>query len=638
MRNTAFIGIISGILLTGPALADGGAALVIGNADYAHGPKAVAASADAKAVNDRLLDAGYDVTFGENLNRADMRAAFDAFSADAADADKLVVFYSGHALRMNDRTFLAPVDINPTGPVAVAYDATPLSVIMTILSTKPGAAVAFVDGAQLDGFNPSAMVEPGLADITAPKGVLVVSAAAPGWAIRRAGEGRSKFGRAIVDEFLAEDKLLSAALSTHKDDFWTDGALGANVVMAPEPTAKPTTLLPATDVASGDDPTDDIAQQIELAFWKSTEYAGTPADYEAYLNRYPNGLFADIARNRLADAGLVSTPTAVETPKATADDPAPTTTRKTARERAEEVETALGLTRAEKRSIQADLLELGHDPNGVDGLFGRGARAAIARWQRDADFADTGYLTAEQVAIIGADADALRAERDRERDRIAALDNQDATNREERDWNRARQINTVAGYRRYMNLYPDGVFIRDARRAIQDIEYAEEDEYWRDAERRDTASAYDAYLDIYPNGRYAATARNRLDRKISSVTDDRDDYEQAWRRTRRQDTPEAYGDYEKNYPQSPYASEARQRRIKMVAAQRRRVEDRLRLGTRDWRSIEQRLDHLGFHVGKIDGKPDIKLRKAIKAYRKSRGLRPHGFADQQFIDVLLRET
>ena len=39
---------------------------------------------------------------------------------------------------------------------------------------------------------------------------------------------------------------------------------------------------------------------VEVAFWKSIKDSDDPADFRAYLKRYPNGEFSDLARNRLA--------------------------------------------------------------------------------------------------------------------------------------------------------------------------------------------------------------------------------------------------------------------------------------------------------------------------------------------------
>ncbi len=41
---------------------------------------------------------------------------------------------------------------------------------------------------------------------------------------------------------------------------------------------------------------------MEISFWQSVEAGGTPAEYQAYLEQYPDGSFAALARTRLATA------------------------------------------------------------------------------------------------------------------------------------------------------------------------------------------------------------------------------------------------------------------------------------------------------------------------------------------------
>ncbi|WP_220443703.1 peptidoglycan-binding domain-containing protein [Paracoccus luteus] len=64
------------------------------------------------------------------------------------------------------------------------------------------------------------------------------------------------------------------------------------------------------------------------------------------------------------------------------------------------VESALRLTTADRTDIQRRLTALGHDTRGVDGVFGSGTRRAIGAWQRGQGLADTGFLTAAQVASL----------------------------------------------------------------------------------------------------------------------------------------------------------------------------------------------------------------------------------------------
>ncbi len=77
-------------------------------------------------------------------------------------------------------------------------------------------------------------------------------------------------------------------------------------------------------------------QQVELAFWDSVKASRDRADFEAYLERYPQGSFAALARNRIAQlapkpavaAAPVPAPTPVPSPApspAAAPAPAPAT-------------------------------------------------------------------------------------------------------------------------------------------------------------------------------------------------------------------------------------------------------------------------------------------------------------------------
>ncbi|TFW07524.1 formylglycine-generating enzyme family protein [Oxalobacteraceae bacterium OM1] len=44
----------------------------------------------------------------------------------------------------------------------------------------------------------------------------------------------------------------------------------------------------------------DSAEQVELTFWESIKDSNQPGDYEAYLQQYPNGRFAALAKSRIA--------------------------------------------------------------------------------------------------------------------------------------------------------------------------------------------------------------------------------------------------------------------------------------------------------------------------------------------------
>ena len=63
-------------------------------------------------------------------------------------------------------------------------------------------------------------------------------------------------------------------------------------------------------------------------------------------------------------------------------------------------ETALGLTRADRRLIQSSLAAQGFDPGPADGVFGRRTRAALSQWQAARGEEPTGYLNAEAAKSL----------------------------------------------------------------------------------------------------------------------------------------------------------------------------------------------------------------------------------------------
>lgn len=68
----------------------------------------------------------------------------------------------------------------------------------------------------------------------------------------------------------------------------------------------------------------------------------------------------------------------------------------------EDSERRLGLSRQDIRELQARLTSLGIDPNGIDGVVGRGTRGAITTWQEGSGMPATGYLDAPQLERLRA--------------------------------------------------------------------------------------------------------------------------------------------------------------------------------------------------------------------------------------------
>src|SRR5262249_22060893 len=83
------------------------------------------------------------------------------------------------------------------------------------------------------------------------------------------------------------------------------GGTGKQPSPTPTPAASPTPkkTTPAKGTGSTKNATPSSGQgkraESEIAFWESIKNSTDPEDFKAYLQQYPNGTFATLARNRL---------------------------------------------------------------------------------------------------------------------------------------------------------------------------------------------------------------------------------------------------------------------------------------------------------------------------------------------------
>ena len=173
-------------------------------------------------------------------------------------------------------------------------------------------------------------------------------------------------------------------------------------------------------------------ERQDRAFWAETGAQGDEPGYRAYLDRFPDGIFAAEATQSLAaieeakrqqaaaadktawdrataantvdgyQAYLASFPQGAFTAEANAriaalQAPEPSNDAAIA------AETALGLDGITLRLIEARLAQLGLEPGEVDGGLDQDSRRAIRNFQDDRDLAVTGYLNEETIVRLLAD-------------------------------------------------------------------------------------------------------------------------------------------------------------------------------------------------------------------------------------------
>ena len=167
-------------------------ALVIGNSRYPVGALVNPVN-EARAVAERLREAGFSVTLKLDTGRRDLREAIRDFSEILGRNKGIGVFYfAGHGVQLNWRNFLVPVDARIRRKADVQAEAVDLGLLLDGLGRARNAMnIVILDACRNNPFGPDFRVDDkGLSQLDAPTGTLLAYATAPG-NVAIDGEGRN---------------------------------------------------------------------------------------------------------------------------------------------------------------------------------------------------------------------------------------------------------------------------------------------------------------------------------------------------------------------------------------------------------------------------------------------------------------
>ena len=279
-------------------------ALLIGNNAYGSSPLRNAVN-DARDLGDALKDLGFQVILRENASRKDMIEGIREFGQAIDGASTALFFYAGHAMQFKDRNYLVPID----AAMGSEEDVTFFSVeIGQIFDRMDRARTRFnfiiLDACRDNPFASSfKLTSAGLAQMSSPSGTLIAYATAPG-SVAADGFGRNGiYTKHILQNIRLPDLPVEIMFKRVREGVeretrklqtpWDSSSLKGDFAFAGGSGARG----PATAAASG--PSADMTLQIEREFWVSVRDSTRPEDIRAYLDKYPSGSFASLAKNRL---------------------------------------------------------------------------------------------------------------------------------------------------------------------------------------------------------------------------------------------------------------------------------------------------------------------------------------------------
>ena len=408
-------------------------ALVIGNGAYRFAPALENPTIDARGVAAALRRIGFEVIDGYDLGFLEMRAKLAEFAGAIADTKAALVYYAGHGVSVEDENFLLPVDISLKSVTDLDINAINIDLILRQMRREERVNVVILDACRDNPFakelaastkNRSSVSERGLSRIdVSAKGTLIAFATDPKSVAADGPKGsHSPFTLALLKHIETPGASIDTILNRVRADVWettnkrqmpwvNTSLIGEFILNPAQPAATLTLGAPnqaATAAVTPAATPDRVSQEQRL--WDSAEKSNAADDYQAYLDAYPTGTFAQMAKNRIGRARLALAPVAVDPAQTAPTTPqresgaAPEAIAAAAALKAEVstpvTEKALGLKLAQRKELQQRLIVLGFDKLKVTGTFDDATRAAIGDWQKSRNLAPTTWLGKEQHAAL----------------------------------------------------------------------------------------------------------------------------------------------------------------------------------------------------------------------------------------------
>lgn len=301
---------VSQILGTASSLAAERLALVIGNADYAGGAMTPLKNPvnDAALIADALRQSGFAVETVLDADLRTMKQALREFTtrlSAAGEGSIAAVYYSGHGFQAGGRNYLAPIGADLKDEVDAEFEALAVDwVLSTIEAAHKGANIVILDACRNTALSRS-IGTGGLALLSStPRGSFISFATAPGSTAADGSGLNSPYTAAIAAEMLVPGRSVEAVFkavrlrvveATGGDQVpWDHSSLTSEIVFVPDGAAAGGNTLAAAVPGS--------AVQLELQLWNDVKDSGSVEQIRAYLDRFPDGAFAALAKARLEDA------------------------------------------------------------------------------------------------------------------------------------------------------------------------------------------------------------------------------------------------------------------------------------------------------------------------------------------------
>ncbi|MCT7374125.1 caspase family protein [Chelativorans salis] len=204
------------------------AALVIGNSAYSALTPLPNAVKDAHRVSDVLARANFEVTIGNDLDKAGLERTIRDFLRSLDDGDVALFYYSGHAVQVAGENFVLPVDASLSSSYDLEVESYNISNLLDYMRQTSSLQILILDACRDNPFRSEYYYtgdkkvdvkgNKGLASLTPRQGSLIVYSTAPDQVAYDGAGELSPFTESLTDHILTPNKEVRQVLTDIRSD------------------------------------------------------------------------------------------------------------------------------------------------------------------------------------------------------------------------------------------------------------------------------------------------------------------------------------------------------------------------------------------------------------------------------------
>jgi TonB family protein len=299
----------------------------------------------------------------------------------------------------------------------------------------------------------------------------------------------------------------------------------------------------------------DPTELAEVVFWNSIATSKNPEKFEAYLQQYPNGRFATLAKININELKSAQSKAEVAgektgtTPKNNSNPRPLPESQQTARLKQEQAESDLWNSIIKNPTIPSLQDYLRQYPSG--------RYAVEAQTQVESLKEDIYWNSIASSKTSEPFAEYLKKYANGRFSKLAKSSFDEL--QEAEYWNSIANSANPEAFNEYLRRYPNGKYIKPARASFDKLT---EMAYWNSIKNSRNSDAFNEYINKYPNGQFAGEAKTKLEENRLRLAKEAEVAE--WNVIAGSSDAKAFEAYLRRYPNGQYTGSAKKQYEKLT--------------------------------------------------------------------------